>query len=201
MGGPGSGHRWRWSASNTVESFRRIDVRRWAREGYLEAGNRFGWQWSIDGEKTGSITVQVEHFRIWLDYRVREGGGDWEDMRYPVMLTTTDCNFGGERTWFRCPASGCGRRVACLYGGRIFACRQCHRLTYTSQREDDSDRAGRRADRIRAKLGWEAGFLNGHGAKPKGMHWQTFDRLCDEHDDWSELSTGLMIYKFVRLSR
>ena len=37
---------------------------------------------------------------------------------------------------FICPAAGCGRRVAILYRGGIFACRHCYRLAYASSRED-----------------------------------------------------------------
>jgi hypothetical protein len=94
----------------------------------------------------------------------------------------TPCTYGGQRAWFRCPAVGCGQRVALLYGGRIFACRHCYRLTYRSQRETPDDRLARRADKIREQLGWELGILNGSGWKPKGMHWRTFRRLTAEHD-------------------
>lgn len=91
---------------------------------------------------------------------------------------------------------GCGRRVAILYGGRIFACRNCHKLAYPSQREDDSDRAARRADRIRAKLGWEPGILNGTGWKPKGMHWDTFQQLNAQHDAFVQKSLVGIAAKF-----
>ena len=80
------------------------------------------------------------------------------------------------------PAAGCGRRVAILYGGGIFACRRCYQLAYPSAREDVSDRAARRADRLRARLHWEPRILNGGGEKPKWMRWRTFDRLAAEHD-------------------
>ena len=74
---------------------------------------------------------------------------------------------------FICPAAGCGRRVAILYGGGIFACRHCHQLAYFSSREDAGDRAARRrAERLRARLGWEPGILNGEGGKPKWMRWR-----------------------------
>lgn len=99
-----------------------------------------------------------------------------------MRLAWTPCHFGGERAWFRCPALGCGRRVAILYGGAIFACRHCHELVYPSQRETDFDRLARKADRIRERLDWEPGILNGNGWKPKGMHWRTFERLSAEHD-------------------
>ena len=69
-----------------------------------------------------------------------------------------------------------------LYGGAVFACRQCQRLAYASQREAPDDRACRRADKLRDRLGWEAGIFNGEGNKPKGMHWLTFWRMRTSHD-------------------
>ena len=59
----------------------------------------------------------------------------------------------------------------------MFACRHCHQLTYASQSETPLDRAIRHLDRLRERLGWEPGFLNGVGGKPKGMSWRTFARL------------------------
>lgn len=40
----------------------------------------------------------------------------------------------------------------------------------------------RRADKIRARLGWMPGILNGEGDKPKGMRWHTFEALRSEHE-------------------
>jgi len=122
-------------------------------------------------------------------------------MEYPVYLDWTDCNLAGRRPWFRCPARGCGRRVAILYGGSIFACRHCHQLAYASQREAGYDRAARKADRIRDKLGWEPGILNGEGGKPKGMHWRTFERLQTEHDALVGESLAGMARRFGWLDR
>jgi len=105
-----------------------------------------------------------------------------------VNLDWTNCKFGGRRPWFLCPATGCGKRVAILYDGVIFACRHCHQLAYASQRETGYDRMARRADRIRTKLGWEPGILNGKGLRPKGMHWKTFERLSAQHDALVQVS-------------
>ena len=73
--------------------------------------------------------------------------------------------------------------MALLFGGRVFACRLCHGLAYRSQRETDDNRATRRADTIRRRLGWAPGIVHGNGVKPKGMHWVTFERLQREHND------------------
>lgn len=103
-------------------------------------------------------------------------------MDYSVRVVWTDCALGGQRPWWQCPAVRCGRRVAVLYGGGVYACRHCHNLAYRTQREQAYDRASSRADRIRKRLGWEPGILNGDGGKPKGMHWVTFMSLQARHD-------------------
>ncbi|MEZ5643600.1 MAG: hypothetical protein R3E99_00280 [Burkholderiaceae bacterium] len=61
-------------------------------------------------------------------------------------------------------------------------------LGYATQKEGAGDRAATRADKLRKKLGWEAGILNGPGGKPKGMHWKTFLRLKSRHDPWVQIS-------------
>ena len=72
--------------------------------------------------------------------------------------------------------------MAILYCGGIFACRHCYRLAYPSQREPDDDRAARQAEKIRERLGWVPGILNGAGGKQKGMRWQNFWRLSMQHN-------------------
>ena len=130
----------------------------------------------------GCSIVAACTFRVFLAYRYRRNGDEWENLDYPVRLDSTQCNYGGGRYWFRCPAVGCGRRVALLYlGGRYFACRHCYQLAYASQRGHPDDRLVRRADKIREKRGWEPGVLNGFGGEPKGMHKRTFDRLYLEN--------------------
>ncbi|PLY12834.1 MAG: hypothetical protein C0631_15915 [Sedimenticola sp.] len=188
MGGMGSGRYWYWGAKDTTDDYRSIDVRRWKRDGLLTPNQAFGWQWSRFGEVVASIRVRTEAGRVILNYRHRSGSEEWKDESYPILLDWTACNLGGERPWFRCPARGCGRRVAILYGGGIFACRHCYQLAYPSQRETDYNRMARRADRIREKLRWEPGILNGNGSKPKGMHWNTFEKLTAQHDAFVQVS-------------
>jgi hypothetical protein len=179
MGGFGSG---RHGGNDCTDDMRALDVRKLQRQRLLTPGNSLSWAWTRNGETTATINLVMGADRVTLDYRQRECGGDWRPMNYPVRLAWTGCNFGGRRVWWLCPAAGCGRRVAVLFGGAVFACRHCHRLAYRSQREADHDRASRRADKLRDRLGWEPGILNGSGIKPKGMHWRTFERLQAEHD-------------------
>lgn len=177
MGGVGSGRHWHWDTKSTVADLRSLDVRRWARDGLLKPGQSFGWQWTQGSKRVGSIRLYVARDEVRLDYRTRDYGGEWEPMTYPVKLLHTPCHLGGERVWFRCPAQGCGRRVALLYGGKAFACRHCHQLAYPSQREKPFERHQRRAEKVMTRLGWasvEDRYLLG---KPKGMHWRTYRRL------------------------
>lgn len=182
MGGIGSGRRSRWDAKDSTDDYRTIDVRRWKRDGLLTPHQSFRWKWSQYGEVVAAIQVHTEPDRVTLTYRHRSRGEDWKDESYPVYLRWTACNLGGQRPWFLCPARGCGRRVAILYGGEIFACRHCYQLAYPSQREPYDDRAARRAERIRDKLGWEPGIFDIDGYKPTGMHWKTYERLTAKHD-------------------
>ena len=196
MGGPGSGNRLRYDAKSTTDDYRILDVRRLAREGMLTPGYQGGWRWASNGESVASVGVQAEEGRVILIYRHCGAGGEWKDEQYAVRIVRTQCHLGGSRAWFLCPAVGCGRRVALLYGGPIFACRHCYQLAYVSSREDIGDRAIRRADRIRECLGWEPGILNREGDKPKWMRWRTFDMLREEHDQLVATSLLAAVQKF-----
>jgi hypothetical protein len=186
MGGFGSGPGQR--KKSTTSDLRALDVRQLLRNGALEQGRILNWQWFNNGEKVSDINIRVETDRLMLNYKSRSYGGDWQKMSYPVYLEWTPCNLGGWRKWLICPIRGCGRRVAVLFGGSIFACRHCHKLAYECQREADDDRAMRRAEKIRRRLGWEAGIANPDGGKPANMHWRTFRRLKAEHDTFAEAS-------------
>lgn len=181
MGGLGSGNQWK-SGKPVTMNYRALDVRRLNRDGLLWAGHSFVWTWSSNGKLISSINIRSEEQWLVLNYINRSAGDDWEKMEYTVGLDYTDCHLGGQRPWFLCPARGCGRRVAILYAGTIFACRHCHKLVYQSQRELKGDRAMRMADGIRRKLGWEPGILNRNGGKPKRMRWKTFFRMLAKHD-------------------
>jgi hypothetical protein len=110
-----------------------------------------------------------------------------------IRIEWTPCTLGGAQPWFNCPH--CGRRAVFLYAvvRGVVACRRCLRLAYRCQRETAEDRAFRRVEKIRRKLGWPPGIANGHGWKPGGMHWRTFQRLSLEHDRCAIVCNGFLL--------
>lgn len=140
-------------------------------------------RWSRNGEVTDSIQIRSEQDRVWLIYRHGQDDHSWKRENYPVTLERTPCHYGGSRPWFRCPARGCGRRVAVLYGAEIFACRHCYRLAYDSQNEPPHYRALRRVQAIRVKLGGSPSLFEDFPERPRGMHWRTYARLSAEAEE------------------
>ena len=175
----------RWgltSTSNTVEGSRLLDINRLNRMGCLQLGYWGGWEWKQDGQRVAWIQFRRDGDRLVLSYRVRYHGGEWQDVEQPTQIVWSPCRFGSARPYFVCPGVvngvACGRRVTKLYGaGSYFLCRHCYRLAYASQREDRYDRALRRANNIRMRLGGEPGIVALFPDRPKGMHRRTFERL------------------------
>lgn len=195
MGGYGSGKHCCYNAKSTVNDYHSIDIRVWCRKDLLTSGTVFTTKWFSNDKVTASIRVLVTENGVTLSYQ-RRHLDEWKNINYSIVLDWTPCNIGGKRSWFICPARNCGRRVAILYGGAVFACRHCYQLAYPSQRENLDDRATRRAEKIRERMGWEPGILNGEGLKPKGMHWKTFKRLCFIHNSFVNISISEATLRF-----
>jgi hypothetical protein len=184
MGGFGSG-RPSGTGRSKVEACRSLDVNRLHREGCLRAGWMGGWQWITNSEKVAWINLRAEQDRLHLTYRVRIGGGDWEDIAESVRIVRVASQYGGTRPYFVCPGVvngiACGRRVVKLYAeSRYFLCRHCYRLANASQSESAYDRTLRRANKIRQRLGGEAGMAAAFPPKPKGMWRRTYERLREQ---------------------
>lgn len=181
---------------DTTESYLKLDVRRMQRGGFLRAGSWSTWTWSRNGERLASIQMRTDFDCVVLIYRHQGYGEDeWTRKDYPVSLEWTRCNYGGERAWFRCPRPGCGRRVATLWGGAMFYCRQCQNLAYESQNETAWDRALTKVQSIKVKLG-------GHPAgdfppKPEGMHWRTYYRLMTQAEQAESRSWPPWMYRMM----
>ena len=122
----------------TSESSHRIDIRRWHKRGYLEAGGSFNWQWTCNDQPSGNIGVTSMGDALRLRYAVG-GAGQWRDASQTVYITFTQCHYGGSRPWFTCPV--CRDRAAVLFlrSGR-FACRRCQKVSYRSQSGSAADR-------------------------------------------------------------
>lgn len=162
-----------------------MDIRNWYRQKLIVPNQSFITKWSHNNETISSVRVDTEKQRIKLTYRHRNSNNEWADFSYFIYLSWTSCHYGKKRPWFLCPANNCGKRVAVLYGGKIFACRYCYQLTYACQQESFPYRMSRRAEKIRVKLGWGPGFLEGDDLRPKGMHHRTYKRLSAQHDVFS----------------
>ena len=201
MGGFGS-TRWNWiSTKHTVESTRSLDINRLNRAGCLRPGYGGDCQWMRDGKPIASIQLRCDGDLLRLSYRRRQRGRDWQDIEQSTGVIWTPCRFGGARPYFVCPGVvngiACGRRVTKLYAaGNYFLCRHCYRLAYASEREDRYDRASRRADKIRMRLGGEPGIGSLIPARPKGMHENTYGRLRSEILN-AELATEERLAIFV----
>jgi len=178
MGGLGSGN---WRGAPRESAFWRLDIDRLKRTNCLRPG-LVSISWNRNGERVASIRLRfsddLDH--VTLIYRTRSRGGDWEDIRDPVQLDLTKPYFGGVRYWFICP--GCQRRRKVLYGSRLYRCRECQKMTYSSQYDPFPQHPWKRAHEARERLGGQAGFSHPFPPKPKGMHWKTYYRLREE--DW-----------------
>lgn len=149
-----------------AEHCKRLDVRRWQREGVLRPGVAGMWTWSdsATGERRGRIGYSVGGGYVNLNYLINDKPSNQQ-----IALVHTSVNYGGVRPWFVCPVRG--ERVAVLFlrAGR-FACRQCQRIAYASQSDSALGRTWRKQAKAEAKLGpnW---------ARPMGMHFTTRERL------------------------
>ena len=149
-----------------------------------------------------NMGVRCDADGVTLRFRVRESGTDeWRPIEQYVPIEWTECNFGGQRPWFCCPVSSgdqrCDRRVALLYGGELFACRQCYRLTYQCQRETQQQRNLSAAQKIRLRLGGSANILEPFPSKQKGMHWRTYERLRARSHSSESLSHKLTLARLA----
>jgi hypothetical protein len=171
-----------------VEQHRKIDVRRWARDGLLVPGWIGQWTWrdpdSLHVDARIAVSVWASHVR--LDFAI-----DQHPVSQVVLLERKACHFGGYRVWFKCPS--CTRQVALLYmQGHRFACRNCQELAFESQSEDFIDRTWRRQQKVESKMGAQR-------ARPKGMHRQTYARLLDQVRQCKTERRQEMLGKIARL--
>ena len=199
MGGLGSGG-WNRSGHGTVEEHRSLTIGRLRQAGTLEPGWYGSLQWTVDGERVANIRLVGGRDVIRLSYRARAGEGPWQEIDEAVAILWRSCRFGGERPFFLCP--GCARPVLKLCGaGARFRCRRCYRLGYASSREREHDRALRRANKLRQRLGGEPGMAYLIASRPKGMHRRTYDRMVGEIERLESTADDYAALLLLRLQR
>lgn len=201
MGGRGSG---RSGGNATVEGTRSIklsvhDIMR-GFDGTNPLGKRLEWSGGVEGQLTAIVRPQGAFPPlVELRYRVDHYSRDTGEQTQYVDVRSTPCRFGGRRWWWECPKSG--KRVEKLYlpnGGVRFLSREAYRLDYQSQRETAEDRAQRKSRRLYRKLGPDAEDCD-YYPKPKGMHWRTFNTICEQLDQASEVSNNGFFARIARL--
>jgi hypothetical protein len=147
-----------------------LDVRELAREGYLAPGS-----WVRRTAPSGVVVmVTADEQGVRLSF-----GYDGLPRSQRVDLDATDCELGGARPWWLCPA--CARRCAIVYFTRgAFACRLCSDLRYESQRRHGVEVLVDRAQRIRHKVRGSPDLSLPFPDRPPGMHRSTYERLRAE---------------------
>jgi hypothetical protein len=148
--------------------------------------------------------MRAEEARLVLSYSYRRNGDDWQSVEESVPVLRAPCRQGGTRPYFVCPGVvngiACSRRVVKLYGpGRYFLCRHCYRLAYASQSEGPLDRAMRRANKIRMRLGGEPGMAARFPERPKGMWARTYAGLRRKALEAEIFADGAFFHRAERL--
>ena len=189
MGGVGSGNWYRTGTKTTTGECHSVDVRYLHQHDLLKPGEWFSLRWSRAGRESGSIRGMVEGAerlqRVILLYRHRSPGRGVGGREGAGPVGVDVLQFSGERgRGLSAPEQGAAGGVAVLYGpGKYFLCRHCYDLSYESQRENGMYRALHKAQEIRERLGGGANMTLPFPEKPKEMHWRTYERLRDEHDE------------------
>lgn len=202
MGGFGSGRRRSCERSN-IERCICLDVNRLHREGCLQAGWSGGWEWYAEAEKFASIAISTEGQSIVLRYSYRLAEDQCQSVNETVQISKAACGFGGTRSYFLCPGGTngieCGRRVAKLHLHQgVFRCRHCHSLDYPSRGEEPSNRALRRARKIRRRLGGSGNLASAFPLRPRGMWTRTYESMRAEALSQERLADEIIVASMGR---
>jgi hypothetical protein len=152
----------------------------------------------VKSEGTGIVEGRADRLRFIYQTEDTSTGDVIDEFDYTVQLDYTECNFGGYRTWFKCP--DCSERVGKLYmppGGYRFSCRECLELGYHTSRTsgDDIKQAELRYKRAFQKADKDNRRPHPNNSpfvpeRPKGMHHSTFDELMMDvqaaRDEWNK---------------
>lgn len=133
----------------------------------------------------------VEHFNV-LD--IRKVSKNLRDA-LNIEVTSTACNYGGVRYWWKCPR--CGGRCACIYRyGRLWRCRHCLNAVHISSQSTKKDR---NIDQMWKTIE-QYGLYEKHGVdgfsqlydfyKPLRMHRKKWARIMEKHNNRQSKNMG-----------
>jgi hypothetical protein len=179
-----------------------LDIRFFKKHGYLENGNVVYGDVNHRFRNSGrTLSTSIKAFngkKLLLGYKI-----NGEELAYKVPIVYSECNYGGQRPWFRCPNTRCDRRVGMLFlRGKYYLCRHCHQLAYETQNMSGPFRLLEQAQNIRERLGGSRSTFERFPERPKGMHrktylklWHRYHRLMDMSwgmaaDRWGEIAIG-----------
>jgi hypothetical protein len=158
----------------TLDTFLRLDVRKLARDRYVEPGGRRSLGWMMQGELAATALICAATDAI----DIIGGEGEMAGVSASVPLEeTVGGTFGGTRKWFLCPR--CRQRCAIVYcDGTDFTCRTCIGVPYLSASLGKSAKRQHRLHEARAGLN-----LNdaGEATRPKGMSIDRWIRRWDRY--------------------
>lgn len=132
-----------WFKKDTVDEYKNLDIFWLRRQGLLRGYCNTGINWNNHwGKSSIGIIIEIGPENtgyIRMMYTLKHND-DAENLDYKVMLSPTNCNYGGRRWWFTCPNKNCGKRVAKLYlYNKYFVCRKCADLTYETCQKSGSN--------------------------------------------------------------
>src|SRR5438067_13813351 len=100
MGGENSGRRAGFAIRQTVEAFGARELRVSFAMRVCQPGVISTCRWSVAGKEVASVGLQrMGKFLMEVSYPRHDRAGS-SPVRCAVRLTTSRCNFGGERFWF-----------------------------------------------------------------------------------------------------
>lgn len=100
-----------------------------------------------------------------------------------LPVTSTPCNFGGQKHYWLCPK--CQRRCRFMYyHSGMGGCRLCFRLAYKSQNETLADRLLRKKEKLQSKLQSTLPFPE----RPKYMRKRVFADVCHQISNLDQMA-------------
>jgi hypothetical protein len=180
----------RWRTRARLEDGLRLDLNSLFREGCAKRGEmrRRVISWDRDGDLVGAGIIET-------DFQEEPFG--WITLKLGKLEQRLQCggawrNFGGIQWYFICPAGGNASVLWLPLGAARFMSRKAwgRRVAYRSQFETPRHGAQSQAEKIRRRLGEEEHPSSAatDPAKPKGMHWRTYEAHLERCEAYERIS-------------